>query len=316
MRLLVLIGFLAITTTIITVTTYVIYTNQNIYSYSKEIEELANEYNDAMMRSVSSKSILKYGIQFMLRYDIFNTTIKDFTDLSGTDPFSSGNIFNGMRLLYNISKEDVPRYEKRMSILTNKDVKLIDLNNDTSTSPVLMREFYCPIFFVVPINPSTYIPGIDFCNIDTTQPLLYKIRNSRIGSFVTQSRKSVFINSTFLDVAVKLNNGFVLLVLNVDNIINQVFRVEDKVIIFDSSGVEFYNNCQDCDKSNKIDKKVFLSNGDYIEMFILFRKPPIDIKFIFALAAMLILSFSVIWVFTYSEGHKRKYKVANKMLVM
>jgi signal transduction histidine kinase len=303
---------------LVTVIAHIVLSRQDLSANADRIDAIAAEYSMLFTQSqtFSSSQTIRYGAQFMTRYSIYNTTLTDFVDLSGVQPFSEKSIFNGMRLFYNVSGTDANKYEQRMSELLDKQIVFTDLNLDGTQTPVKYRDYYCPIFFVTPRNPTSYLPGVDFCNIDTTKPLMHKLIDTKTGSFVIQPRKGVLVNATLLDVAVKVPQGFAVLILNVDNAVNSIVKPTEKVQLADLENKVFYDNCQpvSCDKSFMVSKPITLSNGDELYLSVYFLPPPGNLYFLVVLGGMLIVGFLVVSVVFYFEEQNKKFVVANKML--
>jgi signal transduction histidine kinase len=267
-------------------------------------------YSISMIISTSISRI-NYGIEYMKRFDIYNSTLSDYRDLSS---FSSSDDINAsaLFLVYNISIINIEEYKNKINKQLNTNINITEIDNGFVV-PAKLRNWYCPEFFVTPFIYQTYKPGLDLCNVFTYDNLVNGIINT--NEIVIKPRKGYFINNSFLDFGIKTYNGFVILSLNLNDVFNILNVENQKIILLKDNATLYQNNISNTDPNSLITDRINLPNDNYIEFSIYFEKYNYSItNFLIVLLCIIIINILLFIITLNLEKQKERFELANKML--
>jgi signal transduction histidine kinase len=306
----------ALISVIIIISSYFIINTQNLSSYYTKNEKIAIDYSNKFGIYVNyTSSYLEFAKQYANRFDIYNSTLDDYVKLSALNNSNIFTIINNVRIHYNVSDINRSSYENRMSTLLNQNVTFTDLQIDGSSIISPKRDWYCPTFFVTPLNGNTiYRPGFDICNFMTTKPVIDKLINNQ-SELVIEPRNGILIKAIVLDFLSKSKNSFVFLTIAINNILQTFIKDNNKIQLI-KNNVTFYDGCNNinCQNYSQMTQQIVLPNGEFINMVVLFPLQNQYSQLLYILLIVCFIDLSIFLVILNFDIKKNKYIVVDRML--
>ena len=318
--ILVSISIILVVSLVILISTYFLINKTFLDQQAQDQNKIGDDY------AQSFETILNYttqpflfGVAFMERYTVYNSTLKDFLDLSG----NSENDFSVVYAFYNISQSNIKNFTNIMNLNLKKNTtQILQVTLDGKIIPAGKRPYYCPIYYSSPLNNSNipYYPGIDICSLPTFTKQLAFIENpDYFNKIIILPRRRLIPPILFqLDIIKKTKNGFVGSIVVLDNIIKYFAKPIYKIKIIlkeDGNDIIAFDNCDNCSGS-EVSRPVMLPNGDMAKIVIFFPYPGFRLNdgFLYVLIGVLVGDFVIISLIFWFEMQKNKYRIADKML--
>ena len=303
---------------------YFLITSVNRYNLNVSQNITINNYKNNLQNQIEFyASQINYGKEYMKRYTVYNSTVDDFIALSSQNDKYVNFFINDIRIVYNISYNEIDIFTKRMNLIVPNPFKtnnltIIDIiNNNNNTITIEKagnRSWYCPLLFVSPIALSSYIPGLDLCYLKTFIIINDILENNNLN---IQPRTTIISSSNvLLDLGQKTSNGFVVLTLNMTNIINNLIENNYNVKLEKDNNI-FYNDCgNSCNDTNNWKfSNLILPNNETMNFYIYFGNNNLDIStFLYVLFSIIIINIVFTIIVIKYEIETNRYLLANKML--
>lgn len=314
-----LITFYVITVSLV-ILSYFITTSINKNNINESNDIVINNYKNTLQNRIEFYTYqINYGKEFMKRYSVYNSTVDDFIALSAQNDKYVKFFISDIRIFYNISYNEVDKFVKRMNSIVPIDFKtnnltitdLIINNNTTTIIKANNRTWYCPLLFVSPLS-STYIPGLDLCNLQTFTIINDILVNNNLN---IRPRNTISSKNVLLDLAQKTPEGFVALTLNMTNIITDLIDYKYSIQLEKDNKI-FYNDCYNCNDLTKWKTSgVILPNNEIMNLYIYFESNNINIStFLYVLLSCIIVNIIFTFLVLRNDIEINRYLLANKML--
>lgn len=302
-----------------TVVSYVLLTDVEYSAITNKNKVKAAEYGRLLTTSIKFYATgVTYGKEYMKRFSIYNSTLEDYVALSAQDNIALTPFVSNVRVIYNISLAEVPRFEARMIELLKpypdfvNRTSIVDLNDDKEVVPAGNRDWYCPLLFASPIDVGI-IPGIDLCALKTFS-IVERVIASRQGELVIDSRLTIR-GSPYLDMVERTPQGFAVLTLNVNSVVKCV--IEDHYVSLNRNNIQFYTSCTTnvCSNLNQQTTEVVLPNNESMILQVYFLPESLShTSFLYVLLVICLVDITVSAVVLHYEVQRARYVLTDKML--
>jgi signal transduction histidine kinase len=299
---------------IILLTSFFILKSKDTSFYNDINSNIANDYSKKFEVYLNyTTSYMQFAKGYSEQYDIFNSTLDDYIKLSSLNNSGIFSVVNSLRIHYNVSDIDRKRFEDRFSTILNQPVVINDLVNNIQV-PSPARPYYCPFFFVTPISPTfIFLPGFDVCHFGDINKEIDKLIMYP-DKIISTPRYSTIINIVVFDFLQKIPDGFIILTIAIDNIVNTILKNNEKIKL-SKDDIVFFDGCKGlCNNIDSIDKNVVLLNSEIIKMSFYFDKNENISRILFILLAIIIFNILIIIVVINSEIQKNRFIIVDRMI--
>ncbi len=165
--------------------------------------------------------ILQFGEEYSNLFKFNETMWKTYIKLSGLENLNNILFIDELRLHYYVDNNNKTEYETYMSTQLGRDINIfqVELNGSFVQGNY---DFYCPLTYISP-NISNILHryiGSDICHIATYTNYISTLNKD--PNIHIQSRVIIRNNAIILDVGKKINNGFIIVSILVDDLIKNI----------------------------------------------------------------------------------------------